>query len=119
MPLFLTPVYAEAPTTLDWNQIKLAPAPSGVECNCYAFVAQTHDLPWMAEIQPNTTPSVGAVAIFIYSEKGTGMPVKHIAIIVAVKETGFVIKECNFHRCHCGERFISYSDPHIVGFWRI
>lgn len=72
----------------------------------------------MAEIVANTTPSVGVVVILEYTEKGTWERVRHFALIVEVGETGLKVIEANFNRCHKGERFISYNDPHIHGFYQ-
>lgn len=65
----------------------------------------------MDEIKPNTTPAKGKVAIFYYKN------VKHVALITDVEETGFIIRESNFHAGTIGTRFVPFTDPHLTGFY--
>lgn len=78
--------------------------------NCYAYMTLFVKLPRMAQILPNTPPSVGVVAIFQYSEK-------HIALVTSLEEKGFWVKEANFEPAKIGKRFIQWNDPRLVGFW--
>ncbi len=83
-----------------------------VACNCYLLVqAKIGRLPHMADILPNTTPHVGAVAILQYGA------LKHIAIITKISGTGFTVQEANIKPCLIGAREISWGDAHLVGFW--
>lgn len=86
--------------------------------NCYKFVKDhIPSLPRMAEIQPNSRPKVGGVAIFWYTDKTTGEWEKHVAIETAVKGSHITIKEANFKAGVIGTRVIHTSDPHYVGTW--
>lgn len=89
-----------------------------VACNCYLYVKnRIKALPLMKEVIPNTTPHKGAVAIFNYKDKTTGLPVKHIAIMGDFDGEGFWVRESNFTNCEYGKRYILFSDSHLVGFW--
>lgn len=87
-------------------------------CNCYAYLASLiGELPHMADIVPNTTPHVGAVAVFYYHDKHTGALVKHVALIDKISATGFTVAESNFTHCVFDRRVIAWDDPHVAGFW--
>lgn len=73
----------------------------------------------MADIVPNTTPHVGAIAIFYYHDKHTGERVKHIAEITAIGAESFTIDEANFSHCASDRRVIEWNDPHVAGFWSL
>ncbi len=89
-----------------------------VACNCYLEAKrQIPNLPLMADIVPNTVPIVGSVAKFTYTDKNTGLPVDHIAIIIKLSEDGFWVSESNFHHCTYDQRFIQWEDVHLRGFW--
>ncbi len=91
-----------------------------VVCNCYLYLkTRIRGLPLMRDIVPNSTPKVGAVAIFEYKDKQTGARVKHVAIIEKFSATGFAVAESNFTRCLWDRRTIDWGDPHIVGFWSV
>lgn len=68
-------------------------------------------LPLMSEITPNTTPKVGAVAIFYYGS------VKHVAIITSLEEDGFTVDEANYSHCLKGSRKIAWNDTRLRGFY--
>lgn len=80
-------------------------------CNCYALVSTKVRLPRMAGVLPNTTPHVGAVAIFRYGE------VKHIALVTKLSAEGFWVFEANKDPCVVASRFIEWGDPHLAGFF--
>ena len=84
-----------------------------VVCNCYSLVkTKIRGLPKMVSIIPNTPePIAGMVAVFDYS--GT----KHIAYITGVDTTGIEIFEANYEPCKVSSRFVSYDDPHLLGYW--
>lgn len=79
--------------------------------NCYAWLATQVKLPRMVQIQPNTTPHVGAVAIFYYNN------VKHVALITELKADGFTVKEANFHAGKIGTRFVEWGNYALAGFY--
>lgn len=88
-----------------------------VACNCYMQVkVSIPSLPLMAEVIPNSTPHEGAVVIFEYTDKETGLPVKHIAIMGEFDDMGFWIHESNFKKCEYGTRYILWTDEHLRGF---
>ncbi len=81
-------------------------------CNCYSYVAsQIPNLPHSADLKPNTTPHVGAVAIFDYN----GLP--HYGIVTGFTEEGFTLKDSNFAHCKYMTHLIQWDDAHLVGFW--
>ncbi len=81
-------------------------------CNCYSLVkVKIPSLPHMADVVPNSTPHVGAVAIFQY---GT---LKHIAYVTSIGADGFRVTEANITPCLVAPRLISWNDPHLRGFW--
>jgi hypothetical protein len=78
--------------------------------NCYAYASLFTELPRMSEILPNTSPKVGAVAIFEY-------PQKHIGIVEKLTEEGFYVKEANYFPGLIAKRFVSWNDPKLIGFY--
>ena len=79
--------------------------------NCFSYVSLFVKLPKMSEILPNTTPFVGAVAIFNYNG------VKHIAYIKELHADGFIVKEANYRPAVVDEREVNWNDKALVGFW--
>lgn len=60
-------------------------------------------------------PTVGGVVKLKYGE---GIEGHHVAYILAILKTGLFVQEKNYlPDCEYSERFISFDDPHIVGFW--
>lgn len=97
--------------------IKAGQADRWVACNCYLLVkAKIPLLPLMKDVLPNTTPHVGAVAIFEYTST-KGAYVKHIALITSIAAEGFTVLEANKQPCLIGSRFIRWDDPRLVGFF--
>lgn len=89
-----------------------------VACNCYLYLkTRIKALPLMADIVPNSTPKVGAVAIFWYKEKYTAKWVKHVALIEKLSATGFTVAETNFTKCLFDRRVIAWDDERLEGFW--
>lgn len=81
----------------------------GLLCNCYAYVkAKYPSLPRTALLEPNTTPHVGAVAIFDYP---------HYAIIVDFDEKGFWVDHTNFKKCVHNSTYFTWDNAHLLGFW--
>lgn len=67
---------------------------------------------WNAsDFKPNTTPHIGAVAIFNYHG------VSHVALIKKYTSKGFLVAEGNYESCKTGDRDISWDDPSLIGFW--
>lgn len=83
-----------------------------IACNCYAYVrSKIPTLPLANLVKPNTTPHIGAVAIFDYD----GLP--HYGIISKLTDSGFYLTDSNYVHCKYLTHFISWSDKAIVGFW--
>lgn len=81
-------------------------------CNCYLFVRDYFPkLPRMAEISPNTVPSVGSVVILQYKEK-------HVGIVEKFSEKGVYIRETNYRPCEVTARLVTWNDPRLIGFWQ-
>lgn len=82
------------------------------ECNCWEYVrSQIPAFPNTKNLTNNSTPKVGAVAIFDYS----GTP--HYGLITAITADGFTVKDGNFGGCGIRSHFIEWSNKAIVGFW--
>lgn len=81
-------------------------------CNCYAYVRSLiPSLPLANLIKSNTTPHIGAVAVFDYE----GLP--HYGIITKLTADGFYLEDSNFVHCKYTTHFIAWSNVHIIGFW--
>lgn len=105
---------------LEWaaNEIEHGRSYQWTSANCYSLVqTQVPNLPKMAAIQPNSPPAPGAVAVFYYKSKQTGAPVKHVAVVKAVKDGAVVIQESNMKPFLIDTRTVPLSDPHLQGFW--
>lgn len=88
-------------------------------CNCYSLVwTKVGNLPHMAAILPNTDKArIGEVAIFQYTDKETGKPIKHVAYIISRTDTDFTVQEANKEHCLIDTRTIPNYDPYLIGFW--
>lgn len=88
-------------------------------CNCYSLVwTKIPNLPHMADILPNTDKArVGEVAIFQYTDKETGEPIKHVAYVTSRDERSFTVQEANKEHCLIDTRTIPNSDAYLIGFW--
>ena len=60
----------------------------------------------------NTTPKVGALAIFRYQNG-----VAHVALITGIHEKGFTIIQGPIPRCNHPVDFVPWDDKALVGFW--
>lgn len=81
-------------------------------CNCYSYTRSFFkDFPLMNEIQPNSVPRAGGVAIFTY--KGQ----RHVAYIKNVKGGILSLLEANYRPCEISPREISVDDKSYVGAW--
>lgn len=63
------------------------------------------------DLKPNSTPEIGALALFAYEG------IDHVALITKIEANGFWVKEGNFKECEIGERFVWWIDPFIRGFY--
>lgn len=116
--LFGTPLsIASAPTASAQVTSPVATStPTVVEdalaCNCYAYVRSLiPSLPLANKIVPNTTPHVGAVAVFDYN----GLP--HYGIIASISNDGFELQDSNYVHCRYSTHFIAWNNKALVGFW--
>jgi hypothetical protein len=98
---------------LEQEVVDLPDPDSLVRCNCYLRAMQHYpNLPRTKDLLPNTTNAqVGSIALFRYKT------LRHYAYIKDIVAGGFIVDECNYKRCQCGERFISYDDPNFEGYW--
>jgi len=81
-------------------------------CNCYSLVkSRIKGLPHMADIIPNESPRVGAVAIFHYGS------LKHVAIVTKMTQDGFFVYESNYSHCVVDTRYVPWNSPNLDGFW--
>jgi hypothetical protein len=82
-------------------------------CNCFGLVKTKlgDALPRMADIQPNSEPSVGAVAVYDYNG------LKHVAYVTNPQPDGFWEFGANLTPCKIESRFVRYDDPHLLGFF--
>lgn len=86
-------------------------------CNCFSYVQANFvkNLPRMAEIVVNTNIShKGEIAIFMYTDRVTGKPVKHIAY---VSDENGTIKEANKTHCLTDSRVVDKADIHLLGYY--
>lgn len=67
------------------------------------------------DLPTGNTPTVGGVIKFSY---GSGVEEHHLSYIQAILKTGMWVQECNRTYGVCGERFVEFSDPAILGFWQ-
>lgn len=85
-------------------------------CSCVAYLkARGYNLPSIKspdDLDPNTTPHKGAIALFKYKN---GVP--HMAEVIAVNTTTFTVREANYSKCARGERVVSFYDPSLRGFY--
>lgn len=63
------------------------------------------------QLNKNGTPTQGGVVILKYGD------VYHTAYIQFILKGGLWVQEGNYVRCKKTERFISWDDPNIIGFW--
>jgi len=88
-------------------------------CQCVTFLrskgVKLPQAPVNAEdLEPNSRPFVGAVALFYYPQGGG-----HAGLITDIGWLGFWVSESNFNKCKRTERFISWNDKFLKGFyWR-
>jgi len=94
------------------QRIKDGYAHEWASANCYLFVkARIKGLPPSSELKPNSTPKIGAVALFDYDG------VKHYAEVVSLSADHFRVFESNYTAGLIDYRDVSYADPSLKGFW--
>lgn len=98
------------------EQIKKGNEYYWTSCSCVkqvrAFGVKFPKISSPSELTPNTSPAAGVIALFNYS----GTP--HMALIYKIESNGFWVKEANMEKCKRSERFISWGDKSILGFWK-
>lgn len=108
-------VYNDDALTAEEAPITVAGAFS-VECYCVTYLREVLGVNINGHaytIEGNIfSPEVGDVILFSYETDD------HAALITAKLKTGYWVKEANFHTCQAGERFVSFDDPFIRGFYR-
>ena len=84
--------------------------------NCFSYTEWRLDkkLPPMRYIRPNTTASVGTVAVMYYPKSG----LRHFAFVEFVSENLILLSETNFKQGEVGFRVIPRNDPALQGFWQ-
>jgi hypothetical protein len=85
-------------------------------CNCYAYLkGRNPTLPLQSALKRNSTPIVGAIALFEYpQDDGSLLP--HVAEVISLEETGFWVIENNYTPCETAKRFVLWSDIRLKGF---
>lgn len=70
------------------------------------------------DIEGNTTPHVGALALFSYDPDDYRKD--HVGVITSLHENGFWMYDENYNNpeggCRAGLRYVLWSDPAITGF---
>lgn len=116
--LFLLPtgVLAEAPiggTTVEQPE-PITTLSDTILCSCVKYArSRGHIIPYgtnASQLNPNSQPSVGALALFNYPND------YHVAIIESIHEDGFSISETNYSHCRKTTRFIRWDDKNLRGF---
>jgi len=87
-----------------------------IRCSCIRAVRSWGvELPYgisAENIEPNAEIEIGAVAIF--REKIGG----HIGVVTKIGKKGFWIKESNYVKCEITERWISFEDHRLIGYYK-
>lgn len=87
-----------------------------VECSCVRAVRSFGvDIPYgvnAVDFESNTEICVGVVVILRTTDYS------HVAMVTAIEETGFWIKEGNYVKCKITERFIDFDDYRLKGFYQ-
>ena len=85
-------------------------------CNCYAYLkGRNPTLPLQSALKRNSTPLVGAIALFEYpQDDGSLLP--HVAEVISLEETGFWVIENNYTPCETAKRFVLWKDARLKGF---
>ena len=87
-----------------------------IRCSCVRYARSLGvELPYdliPIDLGPNTDIEIGAVAIF--REKLCG----HIGVVTRIGDKGFWIKESNYVECEITERWISFEDHRLIGYYK-
>lgn len=84
-------------------------------CSCVSTVRKLGANPPKGDAKDlitNGIPTVGGIVKFKYGE------IYHIAYIQFFVGNGMWIQEGNFVVCEFTERFVSFNNPFIIGFWQ-
>lgn len=88
-----------------------------IRCSCIrsarSFGADIPSETDAINLEPNTGISLGVVVIFLTDDK----EVRHVAVVTNIEEEGFWVKEGNYVKCEITERYISFDDHRIIGFY--
>lgn len=63
------------------------------------------------DLSANTSAALGVAVLLDYN-------LAHIAVLTRIEGNGFFISESNFKFCQKTERFITFTDPALRGFWK-
>lgn len=69
------------------------------------------------DLQRNSTPTIGGVVILKYWSEEQQDWIYHTSVIQFLMPGGMWVQEGNKIRCKYTERFIHFSDSHLIGFW--
>ena len=70
------------------------------------------------DLQPNGPPQQNGIVLLNYTNSDNET-IGHMACIQAMLPKGMWVQEGNKEECEYTERFVSYDDPAIRGFWHI
>jgi len=59
-----------------------------------------------------STPEIGGAILFQYPKTF------HIAVIMDIKDNGFLVREANYKKCKVSDRLVVFNDPYIFKFVR-
>ena len=84
-------------------------------CNCWAYVqaAYYEELPSEAILRAGMSDAFGDIAVFYYPRQGLW----HYAKVTGMGVGTFSIDEANYEGCERSQRDISFTDPHLQGFY--
>jgi len=108
----IVPKVLELPKPVELEKIE---EPEQVyHCSCVRYIREFVDAPLQDAIdyKPNSTASVGVVAIFKYNKIG------HVALITEITGEYFMVKEANYIKCTAGVRKVKWDDPALIGFYK-
>jgi hypothetical protein len=115
-PLEIPPEATERPLRDETVEVEESTATTSIYCSCIKTARSLcANIPpgtnaW--DIEPNTTPAVGVLALFSYPKAD------HVACVVYIGQHGFSVVEGNYERCEITRRFIEWDDPSLRGFAR-
>jgi hypothetical protein len=93
--------------------------PDSTYCSCVSTaISMGANIPLKdaSRFIPNSPPRVGAVALFYYPNSKPEYQY-HIGYVAVVGTDSFLLKEGNYKKCEYGERWVSFTDPRLRGFY--